>query len=316
MKNGLLFPSLCIVVVLCFSSCKDIIEPSIEKKQVVLNAPGDHYQSKNFAVTFWWNEVEDALQYRLQVVTPTFRSIGALIADTVVSGDKFILSMPPGDYQWRVQAVNGSSATSFSEPYSFTVLSSSIKQQAVQLSAPAAGALTNKSSTTFSWNSLYGATRYRLQVDDADFADTTHLLYNKTTPGQEALFSLTKESKYQWRVRAENDTAASLWSAIRVISYDHTPPAKVDLSSPANEKVVSLPVSLSWAAVSTASKYKLYLYKSDSTTLYNTFPQQLTERSFSLGSGIPGDRVYWKVSAVDAAGNEGAASTMRNFLIQ
>ena len=317
MKNGLLFPSLCIVVVLCFSSCKDIIEPSIEKKQVVLNAPGDHYQSKNFAVTFWWNEVEDALQYRLQVVTPSFRSIGTLITDTVVTGNKFLLSMSPGEYEWRVQAVNGSSQTALSAPYHFTVLSSSIKQQQVQLQAPADQALSNKNKLTFSWAELYGASAYRLEIDTADFADTTHLVYDQTLPARQYAFTFPREGSYQWRVRAQNDTARSLWSAVRRVNYDHSPPAKVTLVSPANDDTKALPVKLSWNAVSTALRYKLYVFKADSTSSYsNAFPIVLSERSYNFNTGQSGERIYWKVSGIDAAGNEGPASTMRSFLIQ
>ena len=57
------------------SSCKEFIEPSIAKRQVVLEAPVDQYQSTKYTVNFWWNGVEDALAYRLQVVTPGFDSM-------------------------------------------------------------------------------------------------------------------------------------------------------------------------------------------------------------------------------------------------
>ena len=120
-----------------------------------------------------------------------------------------------------------------------------------------------------------------------------------------------------FRSRAENDTAQALWSAINSVTYDHTPPAAVNLISPTAGQVIPLPVSLQWSAVVSAVKYKLYVYKSDSVSLYNaSFPVQLTTTGYSFNLGNSGDKVYWKVSAVDAAGNEGQASETRNFVLQ
>jgi hypothetical protein len=302
---------------LLLGSCKDIIQPDIGKKQVNLLAPGDQYTSKNYTINFWWDEIENASAYRLQIVTPNFDSIGALIADTLVQSNKFAFNLEPGSYQWRVRAENSGSQGIFSAPRGFSVLFSSIKQQAVQLSAPSADALVNTPDITFQWGTVYGATQYRLEIDTNNFADTARLLYNKTFPVQEAKFSLPKDQQYQWRIRAENDTAQSKWSAVRVLRYDHTPPGQVTLIAPADAKVLPLPVSLQWNAVTGASRYKLYVLKSDSTSTYNpTFPMLLNTNSYNFNLGNSGDRIYWKVSALDAAGNEGQVSKLQSFVLQ
>jgi hypothetical protein len=302
---------------LLLGSCKDIIEPDIDKKQVNLLAPGEQYKSKSYTVNFWWDEVGDASAYRLQVVTPKFDTIGALITDTLVNSNKFAFNLEPGNYEWRVRAENSGSQGIFSAPRAFSVLPSSIKQQAVQLSAPAADALVNNPAVTFRWGTVYGATLYRLQIDTNNFADTARLLYNKTFPVQEAQFSLPAEQQYQWRVRAENDTAQSKWSAVRVLRYDHTPPGQVTLTGPADAKVVTLPVSLQWNTLAGASRYKLYVLKRDSTSTYSpSFPMLINTNSYNFNLGSSGDRVYWKVSALDAAGNEGQASKLQSFVLQ
>ncbi len=47
--------------IVALTSCDAIIEPSISKKQVQLEAPATQYQSSSFTINFWWDEVEHAL---------------------------------------------------------------------------------------------------------------------------------------------------------------------------------------------------------------------------------------------------------------
>jgi hypothetical protein len=317
LKGLSIYLCLLISISLCLSSCKDLIEPDISGRQITAEAPGDKLQTANYGVTFWWDDVDDALQYRLQVVSPKFDSIPALVLDTIVKTTKFTMNLSPGNYQWHVRAENGSSKTAFSPAKSFTVLQSSIKQQKVQLSSPANNFLTNQNSLSFSWSSLYGATQYHLEIDTANFADEKNIYYDKTIPGQQINVTLSKDQVYQWRVMAINDTAQAQWSSIYTFTYDHTPPAAVTQTLPGDKTTLSNPVSLQWNAVPTAVKYKLYLYKADGNTAYtSSFPMVLTGTSYSLTTGSSGDTVYWKVTAIDAVGNEGAASDTRSFMIQ
>lgn len=102
-------------------SCKEIFEPSLNKETVQLLAPGNQYQTTDSEIGFWFEPVEDALSYRLQVVNPAFDSIGSLVLDTLIQSNKFFFVINPGEYQWRVQAQNESSKTPFSEPWTFKV---------------------------------------------------------------------------------------------------------------------------------------------------------------------------------------------------
>lgn len=317
MKPIAFFTGILIGIIFFASACKDIMEPSIKDRTVYLNAPRDNYKSTSYAISFWWEPVEDALTYHLQVVNPGFSNIASLTLDTVVKSTKFTINLKPGDYQWHVRAINGSTYTQFSAIKSFTVLNSSIKQQSVQLKSPGNNTLTNQTSTIFQWGDLYGATKYQVQIDTNNFANENALVYNQTIPGQQINYTFTKDQVYQWRVRAANDTAQAQWSTINVLTYDHTPPTAVTATAPINSKVVSLPVSLQWNSVATASRYKLYAFKSDSTTTLNSsFPATVNSTNYNFNTGSTGDRVYWKVSAIDAAGNEGQASVLRSFVLQ
>jgi hypothetical protein len=316
------YPFICLISIIftgacLLSSCDAIIEPSISKKTVQPEAPVDQYQSTSYTINFWWDEVDHALSYHLQVVTPSFASPGSLVLDTVVKKNTFSFNCNPGNYQWRVLAENGSSQTPYTAPRNFTVAATSIKQQAVQLISPANNLLTNQGNATFQWSSLYGATKYQLEIDTNNFVNESAALYNQTVPGQQVSFTFPKDHVYQWRVRAENDTAQAQWSAVNLITYDHTPPAQVTLSSPADGITIPLPVSLQWNTVTAAVKYKLYVYQSDGATLYNqNFPMLLTTNSYSFNLGKSGDKIYWAVIAVDATGNESQLSIQRSFVLQ
>lgn len=300
-----------------FSSCDAIIEPSISKKAVQPEAPADQYQSTSYTVNFWWDGVDHALSYHLQVVTPTFVSPGSLVLDTIVKKNTFSFNLNPGNYQWRILAQNGSSQTAYTSPRSFTVAATSIKQQAVQLMAPANNLLTNQGNVVFQWSTLYGATKYQLEIDTNNFANESAVIYNQMIPGQNVNFSFPKDQVYQWRVRAENDTAQAQWSTVNLVTYDHTPPAQVTLSSPNDGVTVSLPVALKWNTIATAVKYKLYVYQSDGVTLYNqNFPMLLNTNNYSFTLGKSGDKIYWAVTALDAAGNESQLSVQRSFVLQ
>ena len=317
MRSNRIYWFLSGLVILTLASCREFIEPSIKDSNVTLEAPGNGYQSNKYAVNFWWDKVDDALTYRLQVVTPSLDTIGALVLDTLVKTNTFTLSLDPGRYQWHVRAENGSSKTAYSAARSFIILPSTIKTQTVLLSSPANGTITNQASASFQWGTVYGATKYRLEIDTNNFVNESAVIYNQLTPGQSVSFTFPKDQTYQWRVRAENDTAQSKWSNINQIVYNHTPPGIVTLTAPANNQTVPLPVSLQWNAVSRAVKYKLYVLKSDSTTLYNTsFPVTLSTTNYSFNLGTSFDKVYWKVTAVDAAGNESQPSILRHFSIQ
>lgn len=314
-----LFLYLIIIMLLAgeLSACTDIIEPNISNRPVQLEAPGNNYKSTVYATDFWWDEVEDALTYRLQVVTPKFDSIGGLVLDTVIKKTQFTITLPPGNYQWHVRAQNGSYQTAYSAARTFTILQSSIKPQKVQLLGPTNNSLTNQNIIAFNWSDLYGATKYQLEIDTNNFINESAVVYNQVTPSLQLNFTFPKDQIYQWRVRAENDTAQALWSSINTITYDHTPPAKVTLVAPDNNQSVSLPVTLQWSSSPTAIKYKLYVLKSDGTSLYNTtFPLSTTNTSYIFNLGSFGEKIFWKVIALDAAGNESAASDLRSFMLQ
>jgi hypothetical protein len=314
----LFLQSILSVACLFLLGCEEFIEPSIEDKRVVLLSPAIGTETSEYAQTFWWEEVDKALSYRLQVVSPDFEKISKLVLDTVVKSNKFKYTLEPGKYEWRVQALNGSSQTIYNKG-SFTIFSTSISEQQVQLTNPSNNTITNLAAVSFQWLNLFGAKEYQIQVDtlNNNFQDQTKLFLNKNTSELNYASSFSKDQVYKWRVKAINEADSSKWSVIQSITYDKTPPAVVTLASPGNNVTVSKPVTLRWNGSAGAKKYLLYVYKSDSTTPFDgTYPITLTEVSSVFNSGTSGEQLFWEVRAVDDAGNISKLGELRGFLIQ
>lgn len=144
--------------------------------------------------------------------------------DTVVKKNTFAFTLNPGYYQWLVMAENGNSQTAYSPARSFTVVATSIKQQAVQLVSSANNLVTNAGSVIFQWGSLFGATEYRLEIDTNNFVNENAVIHNPAMPGEQLSFTFPEDQVYEWRVRAENDTNSRSGRLLSLVTYDHTPP--------------------------------------------------------------------------------------------
>lgn len=305
-----------LIVLLILTSCSDVIEDDLGKKTLTVLAPANNAVNPSYVQTFWWEYLEEANSYQLQIVKPSFDSVLTLILDTTITINKFNISLIPGNYQWKIRAKNGSSETAF-VVRNLTVVESSLAGQTLLTSSPISGIESNSLSHTFLWQNLFGATSYRFQIDTLSFSDEVDLVYNNTFNITSVNYSFLKDGVYQWRVRAENDTSTSLWSTVNSITIDRIAPSIVSLNNPANNAMVVKPVLLSWVNVTDADHYMLYVYKSDSTSLYNTnYPLKVATNSSAFNIGVSNEKIFWQVEAVDKAGNIGQKSIRRSFTIQ
>jgi len=304
----------CLCASLLLVTCTEFLEESIDDGKVELLSPGADAETNVYAIDFLWEPLDHALQYRLQVAAPSFDSAPIFYADTTVDKPRFSISLQPGQYQWRVKALNGSSATAYTT-HTFTIHEAALGTQIVLLDTPPDNFLTSRNRVDFGWQRIFSAQNYRLQVDTNGFTDETDILMDRVVDGEAFGFDVTEEAQYQWRVRAENDTAQSRWSAVRRFTYDLTPPNPPTLTVPVNNAQVSRPVTLQWSGDNNVASYRLYVYKSDST-LYNAeFPKRLETTTTVFEEGTRGERILWRVRATDRAGNESGYSAWRSFVI-
>ena len=103
-------------------SCEEILEKPLDEKKVVLLAPRDHLVTTDSVQLFYWQEMEGALRYQLEIVSPDFNSIERLIEDTTISKLQFQKKLLPGKYQWRVKAKNESTISLQGNAWSLEIM--------------------------------------------------------------------------------------------------------------------------------------------------------------------------------------------------
>jgi len=98
-----------------FVSCDDIVGVNdISDETLTILAPTNGSTLIITDVTFSWNSVEDAEQYKLQVATPNFVMANQIILDTLVASTNFSQPLELGNYEWRVRAENSEYQTDYS----------------------------------------------------------------------------------------------------------------------------------------------------------------------------------------------------------
>lgn len=187
-------------------SCDEFLEKDISEKSVDMLAPADNAVALEGAVSFWWNPVEGATGYDLQLVQPDFDESVNLVADTVVAGNSFTLELEAGSYQWRVCALNSAYQSQFTT-FSLVVKSATdISGAAVSLLTPANAVETSTKTISFSWESVNSADTYVFELVSPDFENAGTLVSQQELESTSATLTLSA-GNYQWRVKAVNENS-------------------------------------------------------------------------------------------------------------
>jgi hypothetical protein len=312
MRFKLLLTAAC--ALLAAAACNDFLEVDLTGETVRLQAPADGSETSKQTQQFSWQPVEGATSYEVTIVTPSFDSIGTLVALEEVETNSFSTTLAPGAYEWTVVARNSAYASA-GEVFSLLVRNDSTENlagQTVQLVAPAAGSNVNSQTVEFLWQGLPSADQYNLQVASPDFSNSTYIVESVYTGSDHYALTLP-QGAYRWRVRAENDISVTLYSE-RGFTIDATAPAAPQLVAPTHNQFVTLPVTLSWTSDANTLRDTVYVYTDSlqslpvlvEPTLDNTL--EFNDNSSSV--------YFWRVRSVDAAGNAGPYSVVRKFRVQ
>ena len=300
------------LVLISLASCEDFFEKNISRSRVYLLSPPDGLVSIIVSQTFWWQELDGAVEYNLQIVSPSFSHIERLCLDTNIAFNKFTFSVLPGTYEWRVKAFNFSSETPWSI-HTLTIDSTTdISHQTIMLLTPADKDTTNTLTFFFSWEQLYNADNYNYQVD----YNTSQIVSMDMEGDSITLFFTEGDGSYSWKVRGQNSISNTQYS-FRSFYIDTEPPPVPQLVTPAPNAVLpDSTVYFSWnRPVQTGSSVRdSLLIANDSLFQQLVDAQFLTVPEFtdSLGLGI----YYWKVRSIDKAGNKSNYSAFRKCTIQ
>jgi hypothetical protein len=275
-----------------------------------------------------WNRVSDIeiiTSYAVQIATDSaFSNIVASKTVPEVGASAYCYSTTLSDahYYWRVEDSDNIGQTSaWSATYNFYV--DTTPPTVPTLGSPQNNAITNNNQPTFTWNpstdpgpTPSGVSYYALEISTSS---TFNGYQYTTTSGTSKQAPILADGTWYWRVEAvDNVGNVGPWSATRSITVDTTPPSTPTLQSPSNGAVsTSTTQTLTWSAATDDNGVASYNIQLDTSTSFNS-PNRIsstgittTSYSLTLSPGV----WYWRVQAVDKAGNAGSWSTYNTLNI-
>jgi hypothetical protein len=303
----------CIVV---FLSCKkDFIVEDITDKSIVVLSPTNNLVTTTNKITFWWEELNGAEKYNLQVVKPTFSSIAQIISDTNITANKFTLTLQPGNYQWRIRAMNSGGNTSY-QIFNLKVdTTSNLSSLTVSPIYPSIGFLTGNKRVVFSWNALNNASSYQIVLLNS----SSGIIKDTTTSITTYTYTLASQGSYSWKIRALNDFSISQYNSPQTFTIDLTAPTAPVLTSPNNGSLVTPTNVLTWNRVGAPdARYDSVFIASDSIfsniiSQTKVYTQSITINSLNNQPPALGTIYWWKLRSVDSVGNRSVYSNQLKF---
>lgn len=300
-----------------FSCEKEFIETDLSGKSLAVIAPADNDTVATAVPLFWWNEINGARNYRLQIVYPDFNVPQQLLYDTTVEADRFYPSLSPGyTYYWRIRPENGSSHGDWVTRRLTIDSTVSLSAQTVVITSPASnGYATSSSTVSFSWNSIASASFYRVEITNS----TSGATVTSTTTTVTSFSYTFAEGNYTFSVRAENASSFTPES-VRTFTVDQTAPTSPVLVSPvSNAYYASPPASLlfDWVSASDALTDSLYIATDSTFTsgIQTSLLLNSTQSSYSWAGVQVATIYFWRVRSADAAGNRSNYSSTNKFTV-
>jgi len=298
-----------------YISCtKDFIAKDIRKETVAILAPANNLITPDNSVTFWWEKLDGADKYNLQIVKPNFNAVQQLITDTNITNDKFICTLKPGTYQWRIKGINNGGSSMYNVYNLVIDTTSNLSSQLIIPVSPINSFLTGSKTINFSWNGLASASNYQVQILNslnAIVKDTTTVNTGFTT-------SLLNGGGYSWKVRAYNAYSISQFNYPFTFTVDVTSPPVSVINYPLNGSSVKDTTELKWIRSSADTNYDSLYISIDSafTSLINVsrvYSTKIKINTLSPAVPVSSNYYWWRVKSVDSVGNKSGYSNQLKF---
>jgi hypothetical protein len=314
MKLNFYIKFICVAII-CVACRKDFIVEDIKNKAITVNAPADNLVTTSNKVTFWWEALDGAEKYNIQVVRPSFAAIASLIRDTTITGTKCDLNLQPGTYQWRIKAINAGGNTGY-QTFNLKVdTTSNLSSLTISTIDPPANWLTGAKRTVFSWNPLNSATHYQVILMNS----TSGVIKDTTTSLTTYTYTFASQGSYSWKVRASNDFSISQYNTPLTFTIDLTAPSAPILISPTHNSVITPTNNLSWNRIGAPdAKYDSIFVATDSLfmnviSLTRIYTQTVTVSALTNSPPATSTIYWWRLRSVDSVGNRSVYSSQLKF---
>lgn len=250
-----------------------------------------------------WNATAGATGYKLDVSDNSgFSSfIAGFSNKDVTTNNSSVTGLSSGvTYYYRVRSYN-SAGTS---PNSNTVSQITIPAIPVATSA----SLPSQSQFNANWNSVTGATSYRLDVSSDGFTSFVSGYNNRIASGTtEQVTGLSPGVTYQYRVRSENTAGVSGNSnSVSQITIPSSP-------SPTSSNFSQTGFKINWPSVIGATEYSVDVSQDNFSTLLDGYPKDITTNSLDISGLLPGTIYQYRIRARNAAGTSLNSTTVNQI---
>jgi len=279
--------------------------------------------------TYVWSEVDGVDFYCLEVKDFSGKVVIDLCfdAENLVADSESKLSIVPpvtlaaGTYRWQIRTCICADKQ-WSDEMSFMVCTSTLLPSKTTLLLPKNTIGSN--SPIYSWQSVAGATRYRLQVVNASVMDPP--LFSEWYEAAEITsdkgcsirpeLDLVSGWKYKWRVQTGSCLGDGPWTSYMSFRMTTSVPGIVTAKSPTGLISTRTPTFV-WTATSTATEYRLQVQNDTRVILDEWYLAEDVTRGYICSAFSPGilsddADFYWRVQASNDVGS-GPWSSLKYF---
>ncbi len=305
------------------TSCDKVVAEDITEDTPVLILPSVNDTVNQNPVHFKWEELEGALKYHLEVVSPSFTSISSYPLDTIVTGTDFFYGLDSNEYELRLTALNGGYESQILGPVKFWVgvQPSGGTGGSVVLDAPSDGTYVNAQfSNGFSWIHVSGATSYEFSLRQGVSFGSGLILdaqNNISTTSYQSGYVLT-EGAYSWGVKAYSGTTESPFT-VYTLYVDETEPNEASLISPNNMASISQgTITFLWGNGTdpgTVNSPVTSILEITTDASFTLIDQTVSIQGNTSDVNLAAGNYYWRVRNVDEAGNTGVVSVTNELTV-
>lgn len=256
--------------------------------------------------------------YRIQV----FESNQILVLDSLTTKTNITLPLKAGSYIWRVRGENYAYESIYSFTSNFlTTIPSDLTNQQVVLSSPENEKFLNFINITLNWVTLENATSYSVRVINTSTGQEIFSKSNLTETSVTLDGANLTDGSYEWRVKAKNTDSETKQYTARKFSLDTSKPNQPKNILPADNSTQSTNSSITctWSIANDTGTVKSpisYLIEFATDVDFNSIIQTQNSNSTTLLQTFSTAGVYyWRVRAIDEAGNIGTNSTGFKFTL-
>jgi hypothetical protein len=264
-------------------------------------SPADKSLLTEKKVTFWWNLIDGATKYNLQVVSPSFANPTKVIYDQWGTSNSVTVDLAAGNYEWRVKAANSDNQTGYSQ-FLFSIYGTDLSAQKTTLISPLYGTQISIPNVKLSWAKINDNANYQLVIKKDSWESGNAVLDLKTNK-IEAETSLP-DGDYFWGVKAIDPLNGSETEystrKFQISAKVNLTGAKVALLSPVDKStLIDKKVTLWWNPLTGAEKYNLQIVSpSFSTPTKLIYDQWVTSNSITVD--LEAGNYEWRVKAANS----------------